>query len=147
MSGTASRRGLIGSGVAMLVLAATAAGEAKATELDGDILRASTEFHALQERVDRLCAEWEVAAVRPNFGRDDDQAFSGRLDELAEAQCARCDVATYTAARTPEGIRAKARILFRELDTSNTNGEAFEDGRYALAWSLVCDLLGEEAWS
>ncbi len=72
-----------------------------------DLTWASAAHRDLQERIDKLCAEWTETDARPDFGLPEDREYSRRLDELADEQCGASDVATYTAARTPEGIRAR----------------------------------------
>ena len=126
----------------MLVLAAAAAGSAKAEELDGKLLAAVAE---LQERV----AEHEglKPVIRGPDGEEADRVWKycdeflfDRMDELV-------DTITDSPAQTPEGIRAKASALELWLNrwvVTERDG-AFEDEaepHELLAMSLARDIAG-----
>jgi hypothetical protein len=122
----------------MLVLAAAAAGHAKAQELDGELLALCDEFHANRVETDII---WEVdmpAVGSPEASRS--EALVDRYHEL------RAELAELPA-RTPEGIAAKARIILTEFagEDEAENYPAQYDPRGALALSLARDILGRTA--
>ena len=117
------RRAVAGSGVAMLVLAAAAAGQAKADELDGELLALCNEACDIHANSVRIEDDYEAqglpipyeALIWPETAR-----WHALCAEIAE-----------TPARTPEGMRAKARVL--------ADVTALEE---PLVASLCSDLLG-----
>ncbi|MCB8878260.1 hypothetical protein [Acidisoma silvae] len=134
-----SRRSAAASGMAMLVLAAAAAGQAKAEELDGELLSLKSEFDASEEELGKLFAEDEVLPnqdPRIQDIRDREAVLVDRRREIREEMA---DL----AARTPEGLCAKAAVIF-----SDFRGRA--DHRYfgsyspegAIVASLARDILG-----
>jgi hypothetical protein len=97
------RRAVAGSGVAMLVLAAAAAGQAKAEELDGELIglcREACDIHAGSVRIEdeREAEGLPIPYKTLIYPRTD------RWHEL-------CAEIAETPALTPEGMRAKARVL------------------------------------
>ena len=135
MSGrTVSRRDAAAGGLAMLVLAATAAGADKAQELDGKLLALCDEFHANRTETDAIWKDNSPLDGGPAAARS--EALSDRYHELRE------ELAELPA-KTPEGIAAKARVILTEFqgeDDANFWGQY--DARGALALSLARDLLG-----
>jgi hypothetical protein len=117
------RRDAAVSGFAMLVLAAAAAGSGKAEEIDGGLLA--------------LCNE--ACDIHAGSIRIEDEYESRGLDIPYETiiwpRTARwhdlCAEIVETPARTPEGIRAKARVLADVI--------ALDEPMVA---SLCADLLG-----
>jgi hypothetical protein len=122
----ASRRRLIGSGAALLLLAPFAAGTAKAAELDGELLR--------------LCAEMEerqADVVRINRASG---ASDAELDAVLDDWWGTVEDITDTPARTPEGVRAKAGAVRTAI--VGTYGDRSPKVTDLLA-SLLSDMLGE----
>lgn len=127
------------AGVAMLVLAAAAAGQAKAEELDGELLSLKAEFDGTERELDLLSAEDEAISnndPRIRGIRSREAVLVSRRREIREEMA---DL----AALTPEGMRAKAAVIFIDF-----RGRA--DNRYPLSYSpeaaivasLARDLLG-----
>ena len=128
------RRDAAAGGLAMLVLAAAAAGSAKAEELDGELLALCREFHVNRQEID---AYWDIQP--PAIGSPDADRSRALVDRY---HCLREELAALPA-RTPEGLQAKARILLSEFegeDDENYPGQY--DPRGALALSLARDLIG-----
>jgi hypothetical protein len=133
-----SRRDAASGGIAMLVLAATAAGSAQAAELDGELLSSAAEWRRLvaQDKATWRSLEDEETAAGQAYW--DEAAASGgiwdRIHDAAERVMAR-------PATTPEGIRAKASVLQQMLrEHQIEEGCANEEIRVAL--SLVSDIMG-----
>lgn len=120
------RRTVLGVGASMLLLTAAAAGQAKAQELDGELLRLCSDLHACQRRIDDLTS------------RDVD------FDDEMTAWCRIFDEISAIPVRTPEGLRAKASVVELELNLSRIHGE-LPDASAELAFSLVRDILGRAA--
>ena len=135
MTPAISRRTLIGSSAAMLLAGAFEAGATKAAELDRDLIEASREYFALEAEFIRIGhLEGEVP-----LSEGDELIAQG--DALLEQQEAIRAAMVAAAARTPEGLRAKAAVL---RDWLQSNYERTEPGcsNDWLAWSLCNDLLG-----
>ena len=136
------RRDAAAGGLAMLVLAAAAAGSAKAAELDGELLARCAEFRDLDaelERINDVLGDMLIA-------ERDAHPLSQREAEGAERYCDLREIIAEMPARTPEGIQAKAHIVFAEFcgeDDENFPGQY--DPRGALALSLARDLIGRTA--
>ena len=129
----------------MLVLAAAAAGSAKAEELDGELISAATELQALGDRY--------VGHFRPIINSGDEEASKAawahceavvwpREDELI-------DFIIATPARTPEGIRSKGAILelWLNREVPTFLADTFEDcadQHELLAMSFARDVLGRD---
>lgn len=125
----ATRRDLLGTVGALLLLTAAEAGPAKAAELDGELLACCAEADRLETRAEALIAGlpldlplapgwWEAEQM-------DDEAYSLR------------ERVVRLPARTPEGMQAKAGIVLSRLEA---NGIASE-----IARSLARDLMGRAA--
>jgi hypothetical protein len=137
----ATRRTLLGSMGAALLLVAPAAGEAKAkaAELDGELLAWCAAALAIDRESDRL---WDAAvAVGANAPSDhpawisyeaNEDATLGRWHELLQ-------VIGETPARTPEGLRAKAATARCAMPTERVDDAAPCD---RLALSLYADMCG-----
>ena len=134
----ATRRDLFGTIGAMLLLTAAEAGDAKAQELDGELMACCSELLAIDAECYRLDA---VASAidggdphHPAWFACDDysSATNDRWHELADQIAA-------TPARTPEGLRAKVQAARTAI-----HGEAKEspDPMDRLAWSVFADVLG-----
>ncbi len=132
-------RDLMGAGSSLLLVAAFAAGEAKAEELDGELLARAAEFLKAQELQDRLT-------------RDEFAAEEGGLDEranllfeegcrLEDVQAGRADEIAALPARTTDGLRAKAEIV-RAFYGDDPPGGSIVD---CVIWSLVLDLVRRPA--
>lgn len=132
-----SRRDAAAGGIAALILGAAADGQAKAAELDGELLALCQEFHDLQAKMDAAdeAAEdsrtgspahrlWE-ATIRPLVDRSHDVRF-----EIAEL-----------AARTPEGLQAKARVVMADLADGADPKFLSYDPQQALGHSLARDIV------
>ena len=134
------RRDAAAGGIAMLVLAAASAGSAQAAELDGELLALCQEIGVVSGETDRISdaledipwREWEMHPLR------------ARRCELSDRFCELREMIADAPARTPEGIRAKARVVLAEFD-GDDEWEKYP-GQYdpsgALALSLARDLLG-----
>ena len=134
----ATRRNMFGTMGAFLLLTAAEAGDAKAQELDGELMACCSELLAIDAESDRLDA---VAAATDGgdprhpawFAADDySDATNDRWHELANQIVA-------TPARTPEGLRAKVQAARTAI-----HGEAKDtpDPMDRLAWSVFDDVLG-----
>lgn len=130
----ATRRTLLGSMGAALLLVAPAAGEAKAAELDGPLLAAIARWEP-----------WERERLTVEALDDDDPTYEARFDAYAGPwhDCMR-DIMDLPA-RTPEGIQGKTRVLRALLRNHlGYRGGLHEDSSPSehFAWSLCQDLLG-----
>ena len=133
-----SRREAAAGGVAMLVLAAAAAGQAKAEELDGELLTLVREFKDRETEFPRLTQIEERYGPRSPRGRAADREMRRLVERRWDI---RWRVAELTA-RTPEGLRAKAWLaLWETCDGTPEHGRPSCDDQ-AVAWSLARDLLG-----
>jgi hypothetical protein len=120
------RRDLFGSAAALLLLAAPAAGPAKAQELDGDLLDLVAEFHDLHAELDRLAAS---------------DAPDDAYDAVNEDWLAVLEEAIALPARTPEGLRAKASLFLPAMRNMVADPPFAEVG-HRLAHALVVDITG-----
>ncbi len=128
MSAATSRRRLFGTGAALLVLGAAPASLGKAAELDGELLEAASGVAA----IDRQQAAWMEAGS----GSD------AEWEETAASYWANADRVLQLPARTPEGIKAKARVLRSVyLSVAGSEGDCVGEHLH----SLVRDMLGEIA--
>jgi hypothetical protein len=124
----------------MLVLAAAAAGADKARELDGELLQAAADFHRLRAKDlaawSALPADKALEHARWDWCNSDEGDWT-----LTDAACERVQ---QLPARTPEGIRAKARVAQTLL--LEHHGPLIEEDaageEIAVAMSLVQDILG-----
>ena len=130
-------------GLAMLVLAAAAAGSAKAAELDGELLQAAADFHRLR------AADKAAWAALPGDKTLEDERWDWCNSEegdwtLVDAACERV---RQLPARTPEGLRAKAGVAQALLFEHHKPAieEGCEDEEVAVAMSLCRDILGGAA--
>jgi hypothetical protein len=143
------RRAVAGSGVAMLVLAAAAAaGQAKAEELDGELLSNADELFRLEAEYMRLRPL--IRSLKPEDQPAAEAAFEYADKHLWDRQDEIIDEMIVTPARTPEGIVAKARALELWLNrrVPVAIADTFDDcaeGHEALAMSLARDVLGRQA--
>ena len=128
------RRDAAAGGLAMLVLAAAAAGSAKAAELDGELLALCQEFHASEDELDGLFGDYDMRiAGDPRIDRE--RELIDRRFEIRE------ELVTLTP-RTPEGFAAKARVILADFSgEDNPNYPGQYDPRTALAMSLAKDIL------
>ena len=135
----ATRRDLFGAMGALLLLTATEAGAAKASELDGNLFADCAEAMAIDRESDRLFKHAvAVAADAPGshpawVAHDDfENANQSRWHDLVKQIAG-------TPARTPEGLRAKAAMA-----RSAIHGESLDnpDPMDVLAWSVFDDVLG-----
>jgi hypothetical protein len=111
----------------LTMMAAPAAGPAKAAELDGELI-------ALLDEARRLCREWQRPLSKP-------PTFAEIIarppwDALIIQACA-------LPARTPEGVRAKAEALRWWVLGEMTACDHLHAPQERLAVSLVADLLGK----
>ncbi len=99
---------------------------------DAELLKACDEFHAAEREQERINREGEECAERTY------QAIE-RWDFALEALIR-------TTVRTPEGLRAKARVLLVVLGdwVITAPGRSIDEsaGHERLAWSLASDILG-----
>ena len=126
--GTVSRRDAAAGGIAMLVLAAAAAGQAKAEELDGELLALCREFGERNTRIE------ELNDIEESFPHSHPQSVAAWLE-------IRDRVATLQA-RTPEGLLAKARVALWETCDGDIEAGPVEGTGTRVAWSLARDVLG-----
>jgi hypothetical protein len=132
-----TRRSAFGQMGAALLLVAPAAGDAKAAELDGELLALCGEYVAMQ-RDERAC----VAAMTLDESRAFHAASTSAMfrdepapDELLLQRIGRLP------ARTPEGVRAKARVLVWFYGGNDDRmPHAFRQDRVLV--SLLGDLAG-----
>lgn len=114
----------------MLLLAAAAAGQAKAAELDGELLALEAEFHRHSAEADK---QFHLST------RCDDPA-----EQAAEAAMKRAghawDRMAELPARTPEGLRAKATAIEAYLPEYYP-----DDDVPRLVASLLRDIMGRPA--
>ena len=136
------RRDAATGGFAMLVLAAAAAGSAKAQELDGDLLETAA-------TINRLFAEdARHSAIMQSVDRIDHDRLWVEVDETVWRPLnAAVDRLAKLEARTPEGVAAKARVT--EFILLRYHGDVIEEGcegeEIRLAMSLVKDITGRPA--
>jgi hypothetical protein len=97
------RRSATAGGFAMLVLAASAAGSAKAEELDGKLIRLCNEGCDIHAGSVRIELEHEARGLEAPF----ETVIWPRTARWHEL----CQQIVDAPARTPEGMRAKARVL------------------------------------
>lgn len=120
MSAGMGRRAIVGSGASLLLLTAAAAGQAKAEELDGELLRLCAEFHKLE-------AEWRRQMAADEEAVDPPDGYDDVIDAIADLP-----------ARTPEGLRSKAAAVIAYYQPDFPDDYPCE----RLTWSLVHDVAG-----
>ncbi len=133
-----SRRDAAAGGLAMLVLAAAAAGQTKAAELDGELLALCREFGERNARSEELNRFEEL------FPSSHPQSVAAWLEigALVERGWEIRDRVATLQARTPEGLLAKARVaLWETCDGAPEDGPSEGSGSQ-VAWSLARDVLG-----
>ena len=137
------RRDAAAGGLAMLVLAAAAAGTAKAAELDGELLARCAEFRDLDDELKRINDVLGDMLIAER----DAHPLSQREAEGADRYCELREIIADMPARTPEGIQAKAHIVLAEFRGEDNSGDfpGQYDPRGALALSLARDLIGRAA--
>ncbi|WP_284945337.1 hypothetical protein [Acidisoma cladoniae] len=134
------RRNLIG-GASMLILMAAEAGVAKAEELDGQLLALCAEYHEKEDEFDRLSDIFDALDRADPEHRRIDAVFTPLVGRIHEIR----DEVSEIAARTPEGLRAKAKVSLRELAHGGNLGGGPANEADRVVWSLCCDLLGRAA--
>jgi hypothetical protein len=127
MSGRRVSRRCAAGGLGMLLLAATAAGSAKAEELDGELLARCAEFQAQEDELNRIFDVIGDLSMREREGVDRIHELRGLISDLP--------------ARTPEGLRAKAQIALLDFGPED---KWPEDNSQWTAWSLARDVLGKD---
>ena len=135
--GIATRRDLFGTMGALLLLTAAEAGPAKAAELDGDLLSLCDEAMAIEGESDRL---WQ--ACRDVVSTRHSPAWAAYEAHTDATQAHLHDLlrqAAATPARTPEGLRAKARIA---LAVAPCEAHDDPDPWERVTFSLCRDVLG-----
>ncbi|MCB8884004.1 hypothetical protein ACELLULO517_27450 [Acidisoma cellulosilytica] len=123
----------------MLVLAAAAAGQAKAEELDGDILALKVEFQDTGRELDDLLAEDEA------LSSDDPRVteIRGREAVLVDRRREIREEMADLEARTPEGLSAKAAVVFADFrGAADHRFPVSYNPQAALVASLARDILG-----
>jgi hypothetical protein len=139
MSGrSVSRRDAAAGGLAMLVLAAAAAGQAKAQELDGELLALCREFGERNTRIEELN---DIEESFPD-GHPQSVAASLEIGTLVERGWKIRDRVATLQARTPEGLLAKARVALWETCDGDIEAGPVEGTGTRVAWSLARDVLG-----
>jgi hypothetical protein len=137
MTARTTRRQVFGASAAMLLIGATEAGEAKAAELDGELIALCAESEWLEADYLRLC--WASDWGHPKHGTAEQQAALAAFSAVGVRQQ---DVLAQIAAlpaRTPEGLGAKARAIHTFFgDSPPEEGLPCGDA----LWSLVCDVAG-----
>jgi hypothetical protein len=136
--GAVSRRDAAAGSLAMLVLAAAAAGQAKAEELDGELLALCREFHDNNHEFARLTDIYCYLDSTTPRGIEIDGKLAVIVERLHELRGEISDL----AARTPEGIRAKAAVVLVDLSEDSSGSMEPTDDQYWSAWSLARDVLG-----
>jgi hypothetical protein len=120
--GKVSRRDAAAGGIAMLVLAAAAAGQAKAEELDGELLALCREFRETIPVVTRLEDERDELP----FNHPQELALERQVWAIVTRRLELREAITGTPARTPEGLTAKARVALWELSTATRRKGRFQ---------------------
>ena len=139
------RRDAAAGGLAMLVLAAAAAGSAKAEELDGALLSSAEELFRLE--AEYMGLRPIIRSTKPEERLAADAAYEHADKNIWDRQDEIIDEMIITAARTPEGITAKARALELWLNRRvpvaivDTFDDCADDHE-RLAMSLARDLIG-----
>jgi hypothetical protein len=131
----ATRRDLFGTVGAMMLLTAAEAGQAKAAELDGDLLALCAEAGELDKETDRLYdifTEGVVGSPVESAAYAQLHAVNGRWHETIRAIAA-------MPARTPEGLRAKAAMTLAAMPQEQKDDP---DPFVLVAMSLFDDMLG-----
>ena len=125
MSARTTRRQLLGAPAAMLLLGCAEAGEAKARELDGELLAACAHYRRLE------------AAYRATGAGEADMVCPDGYDEAVWA-------VAELPARTPEGLQAKAEAIFAwHGGYERHEGDEDEIAPHeAMEWSLILDVAG-----
>lgn len=132
-----SRRDTAASGIAMLVLAAAAAGQTKAEEMDGEMIGLCQEYH----RIEDLLRAIDHLADAPT-GSAEYARWKETVPPLVERRYElRFDISRFTA-RTPEGLQAKARVVLADLAAGADARFISYDPQQALGHSLARDILG-----
>ncbi len=104
---TTTRRSLFGAPAAMLLLAAPAAGPAKAAELDGKLLALCADYETAQAAIDKHSKNCPPGG---SLAHDD------AMDALTIQQCSVMDrIIECGLLRTPEGLQALAKVAIREV--------------------------------
>lgn len=132
-----SRRDAAAGGIAMLVLAAAAAGQAKAEELDGELIALCKEYHRIEDRARAIDHLADASIGSPENARWEEiiHPLIERRHEI------RFDISNLTA-RTPEGLQAKARVVLADLTAGADDRFISYDPQQALGHSLARDILG-----
>jgi hypothetical protein len=121
----------------MLLIGATEAGAAKAAELDGELIALCAESERLEADYCRLC--WASDWGHPKYGTPEQQSALAAFAAVGERQQEVLMQIAVLAARTPEGLGAKARALHTYFgDNPPEHGLPCGDA----LWSLVCDVAG-----
>ena len=124
-----SSRNLSGSLPSMLLLLPVEAGASKAAELDAELLACCAEAEVINARSAAICDAVEhLPSTDPRW----DQAYE-EARGMAQSYHATVARAAVLPARTPEGLQAKAGLVFLYLEHGN-------DPEIAL--SLARDLMG-----
>ncbi len=135
------RRETLASGIAMLVLAAAADGQAKAHELDGELLALCREFGERNTRIE------ELNRFEESFPDSHPQSVAAWLEigALVERGWEIRDRVATLQARTPEGLLAKARVALWETCDGDIEAGPSEGSGTQVAWSLARDVVGRQA--
>lgn len=131
-----ARRSLMGTGASLLLLGAAEAGHAKAQELDGELLAACESFDRVRARIAYLCAH----SPGTPFRHPRTVAHEAQIEAANEAWDEALERAARLPARTPEGLRAKARLAQVAMEEIYDDGT--EPGAYTIVVSVMSDLLG-----
>ena len=132
-----SRRTLLGGSAASLLLVASAAGEVKADELDGELIRLCQDYIAVVRAGRAAVAAMPLEQRRQHYTAASTAMIKG--EDSAQDILARRIGAI--PARTPEGLRAKARALNWRWGGDDARPFGILDGDPLLA-SLLGDVLG-----
>ncbi len=130
----ATRRTLLGTMGAALLLVAPAAGEAKAAELDGPLLAAIATWEP-----------WERERHAVEALTADDPTYSARFATYAGPWHEHMRNIMDLPARTPEGVHGKIRVLRALLHNHAGYGDGLHEGSSPsedFAWALCRDVLG-----
>lgn len=131
------RRAALVNSAALLLLASAAAGPAKATEIDGELLARCAEYQAADRESDLISGELQgLPDGAPRLVHD---PIWSRLEAAMTHANTALDRIIHLPARTPEGIAAKAAVL--RVATSQAMDSA-PDAHELLALSLADDIAG-----
>jgi hypothetical protein len=135
MIARSTRRQLFGASAAILLIGSAGAGEAKAAELDGELIAACARFTWLEGEYGRLCRLTDWPAEHAHTPAD--EALATEFEAVRDEQFELGEWLAETEPRTPEGMQAKAGAVLAYLGDEQPDGMI---GRLRL--SVLRDMAG-----